>query len=104
MSKVLRATDTFIVAPALGLTVQDKKLVDYFYGVQQNEVRPNRPLYAGKTTLNYYLLLTSVWNMTANIQLLGQIKYESLGNGITQSPIVNKDSITSFVLGTIYRF
>ena len=103
-SKVFKVSNSVSLSPAIGLTWQDSNLVDHFYGVQANEVRNNRPLYQGQSSLNSYVLLTAVWNMTKQVQLLGQIKHEFLGSGITRSPIVDERSISSYVLGTFYRF
>lgn len=103
-SKSIKLTSQFTLSPSIGLTYQDSRLVDHFYGVQANEVRANRPAYQGRVTVNYNASLTASWYMTRHIELLGQIKYEVLGDGITDSPIVDEDSIASATLGAVYRF
>ncbi len=104
ISKSFKVSKSLSLSPALGFTWQDSNLVDHFYGVQANEVIANRPLYKAQSSLNYYASLTTVWSMTKQVQLLAQLKYEVLGSGITRSPIVNETAITSYVLGTVYRF
>ena len=86
------------------MTYQDDKLVDHYYGVQTNEVIAGRPLYVGQGSLNYNVTLNANWNVTKNIELLGQVKYEVLGDGITDSPIVDEDATYNFTVGVVYRF
>lgn len=103
-SKSFNINKDLIVTPSVGFVYQDDKLVDHYYGVQTNEIIAGRPLYAGKGSLNYNATLNASWSATKHIDLLGQVKYEKLGSGITNSPIVNKDSVLFFTLGAVYRF
>lgn len=103
-SKAYKVNDAITLAPALGVTYQDADFVDHFYGVQANEVNVNRPEYGGNASSNYHLSVTTFWNASTHIQLLAQIKYESLGSGTTNSPIVDEDSIVTAVIGAVYLF
>lgn len=104
VSKGFKPGESFTISPAIGVTYQDAKLVDHFYGVQAHEARANRPAYAGQSSVNYHLTLTASWSMTKSIDLLGQFKHEQLGSGITDSPIVDETSINSVTLGLVYYF
>lgn len=104
ISKTFKPTSTFSLSPSFGFTYQDASLVDHFYGVQSHEARGNRPVYQGKSSLNYHVSLNVSFYLTRYLELLGQIKYEKLGEGITDSPIVNKDTIGSATLGAVIRF
>jgi outer membrane protein len=90
--------------PSFGVTYQDSALVDHFYGVQASEVRVGRPLYAGKAALNYNVTLNAVWKAKPQLDVLGQIKYERLGDGITDSPIVDETAIYYVTIGAVYRY
>ena len=103
-SKNFTISKPFVLAPAVGITYQDSNLVDHFYGVQANEVAEGRPEYQAGSSVNTNVSLTALWNATKHIQLLGQIKYENLGDGITDSPIVDEENITTAVLGVVYIF
>ena len=92
------------IAPGIGITYQDSELVDHFYGVQANEVATGRPLYKADSSANPYLSVTAIWQASKHIQLLGQLKYEQLDSGITDSPIVDEDSIVTSVIGAVYLF
>lgn len=104
VSKSFSLSKTFTLIPAVGFTWQDSELVDHFYGVQSNEVRAGRPLYEGGSSINYNASLTASWNVSQNIELLGFVKYETLGDGITESPIVDEDAILLSAIGVVFRF
>lgn len=104
VSTTFEPSDNLVLAPAIGVTQQDDELVDHFYGVQANEVRIGRPEYKAASSTNSFLSLTTIWNANRHVQLLGQVKYERLGSGTTDSPIVNEDSIFTAVVGAVYLF
>ncbi len=103
-SKAFKLSNSFTLTPTLGITYQDSKLVDHFYGVQPNEVAVGRPAYGGEDSTNFHISLTGVWDTTKHIQLLGQLKYELLGDGIGDSPIVDDTDIATLAVGLVYRF
>ncbi len=103
-SKTFSLSTDFKISPSIGLTYQDAKLVDHFYGVQAHEARAGRPAYAGKSSVNYNVTLTAFWDISKHFQFLGQVKYESLGSGITDSPIVDEKNIGSATVGLVYYF
>jgi outer membrane protein len=104
IGKSFQMNPNWSLTPSVGVSYQDSTLVDYFYGVQSNEVRSGRPRYVGNSALNYNVTLNAVWNATLHIDMLGQIKYETLAKGITDSPIVDETAIHSITIGTVYRF
>lgn len=104
VSKSFKLNKELSLTPSAGMVYQDDKLVDYYYGVQANEVAAGRPLYAGKGTINYNITLNANWNLSQKLDLLGQVKYERLGDGISDSPIVDNDSTVHYTLGLVYRF
>jgi len=44
-----------MLTPRLGATWLDKKYVDYYYGVETDEIMFNRPAYQGKSGVNLEL-------------------------------------------------
>jgi len=103
-SKSFNTSHNFTLTPSVGFVYQDKKLIDHYYGVHANEVIAGRPQYTGKGSLNYNVTLNTNWSATKHIDILGQVKYEKLGSGITDSPITDKDTVLFFTLGAVYRF
>jgi len=104
VSKSIRISNDFSLIPSVGLTYQDARLVDYYYGVQPHEVTAGRAQYSGKGSLNYNATLNANWNVTKHIELLGQIKFDKLGDGIFDSTIVDNDTLLSYTIGAVYRF
>lgn len=104
VSKALEISKTFTLTPSIGVVHQDKSLVGHFYGVQTNEVISGRPAYPGKSALNYNVTLNASWEITRHFELLGQLKYEKIGTGITDSPIIDKDTLSFITLGIVYRY
>lgn len=104
VGKAFQINPAWTLIPSAGLTYQDNKLVDHFYGVQANEVRSGRPLYTGTSALNYNVTLNANWKATPHLDVLGQIKFEFLGNGITNSPLVDETAVYFMTIGSVYRF
>lgn len=104
ISKPFQLGKSFTFTTSAGAVYQDKNLVDYFYSVQTNETRPGRPQYDGKGTLNYNVTLNTSWYASKHIEILAQFKYELLGSGITDSPIIDEDTLYHLTFGAVYRF
>ncbi len=103
-SKTFDVTKTFKFTPSIGLSYQDAKLIDHFYGVQSNEARIGRSAYDGEPSLNYNVTFNASWEVHEHVELLGQFKYEWLGDGITDSSIVDQDSLYFLTAGIVFRY
>lgn len=103
-SKAFKLSQNLTAAASIGVIYQNNKLVDHFYGVQANEVTVDRPQYTADGSFNQHLSITGIWQVNKQIQLLGQMRYEKLGGGTTDSPIVDEDSIVTSVIGAVYLF
>lgn len=75
----------------------------YYYGVDQAESGPARPVYVPDGDMNYRLRLRFGWRLSDKWLLSGYVAAESLGDEVRQSPIVNKDRIYSYNLGLAYN-
>lgn len=96
--------NNWLVIPAVGLTWQDESLVEHFYGVEEDETAVGRPQYGDEASLNHHISLTGMWTPHQNWRLLASIKEESLGDGITDSPIIEEDRVGSMLFGVVYQF
>lgn len=94
----------FTLAPSLGLVWQDGPLVEHFYGVDDHETAPGRPAYGEHSSLNYQAALTGIWTPGKHWHLLAVVKEDYLGEGITDSPIIDERSLTSVALGAVFYF
>lgn len=96
--------ENFRLIPSVGLAWQDAQLVDHFYGVSTSEASTGRASYKGNPSLNFNVTVNALWSLTSQLSLLGQLKYEKLGDGITDSSIVDEDSVAFLTIGSVYRF
>ena len=103
-SKTFEITKAFKFTPSIGLSFQNAKLVDHFYGVEANEALAGRPAYDGESSLNYNVTFNASWEVHEHVELLGQFKYEWLGDGITDSSIVDEDSLYFLTAGVVFRY
>lgn len=92
------------VAPSLGLIWQDGRLVEHFYGVDDDETAPGRPAYGEHSSLNYQAALTAIWTPGKHWHFLAIVKEDYLGEGIADSPIIDERSLTSVAIGGIFYF
>jgi outer membrane protein len=94
----------FDFIPTAGVRWKSDNLVDYYYGVRANEVRPGRPLYEGEAATDPFLRLAVRRKLTEHWSLLGAVQYEWLADKITDSPIVDKDHEMSFLASVLYSW
>ncbi|MCG8431963.1 MAG: MipA/OmpV family protein [Candidatus Omnitrophica bacterium] len=92
------------LTPYLGLAWQSKDLVRYYYGVEGNEARPERPVYEPDAELNLLTGLRLAYPVGDNWAVVGDISYEGYGSEIQDSPIVDEDQQLRYMLGGVYRF
>jgi len=87
-----------------GLTYYDQALIDYYIGIDTSEVTPIRPLhkadsaYRGQLEVYAQHPLSESWSFNAGIT---QSFYSS---NIKQSPLVESNKLTEFMLGVLYVF
>jgi len=87
-----------------GLTYYEQEIVDYYIGVDADEVTSSRPLYEadggfrGQLEVYAQYPLSQSWFFNANIT---QSFYN---NKIKQSPLVDKSQLTQLMVGVLYVF
>jgi outer membrane protein len=78
--------------------------VDYYYGVREEEARPERPAYRGQATWNLDLNVTTILNVSSRLSLFVLLNREQLGSAIKDSPLVERSSAYSLVTSLTYSF
>lgn len=98
----------FDFIPSVGVRWKSENLVDYYYGVENDEVRfdgaVSRGAYQGENAIDPYLGLAVRRKLTGRWSLLGAIQHEWFDSEIKDSPIVDKGYETSFLLGVMYAW
>lgn len=92
------------VRPHIGLVWQDRSMVDYYYGVGQQESRPGRAAYAGKSTLNTELGLQVMVPLAPGHSVMMGLTHTVLGSGIKNSPLVDQSGVSAVRAAYIFRF
>jgi outer membrane protein len=94
-----------VFTPGISIQRQSSELVNYYYGIKHKEVTTNREFYDGKATFNYALELEFEYKLTHSWVIGASVALIKLGNGITNSPIVNKkDNYMLSSMNVIYSF
>lgn len=98
------AGDRLMISPGISAVWLDQKTVDYYYGVQPGEATATRAAYRGKATTNLKLGVNFGYMLSETQMLMLDVSATKLGNGITGSPIVTDDMLTSVGLHYMLRF
>jgi outer membrane protein len=80
----------------IGLTWKSSAIVNYYYGAPG--------VYQGGATLDPFLKLAYTRPLKGKWKITGFVEGERLGNGIADSPIVNRRIVTTTFLGLMYVF
>lgn len=98
----------FDFIPSAGMRWKSENLVDYYYGVQADEVRfnpaPARLAYDGDDAVDPYIRMAVRRKLLPRWSLLAAAQYEWLDDAITDSPIVDEGYEASFLLGLLYTW
>lgn len=89
----------FTFVPALAVKWQSDDLVDYYYGVRDEEALPGRPAYRGDAAMVPELSLLATRRFGAHWTLYGRVGHSWLPSEIRNSPIVDASGRTTVMLG-----
>ncbi|EQD54284.1 MltA-interacting MipA family protein [mine drainage metagenome] len=90
--------------PRAGIEWESANLISYYFGIPEYEASPLRPSYAPGSTINTLLELLVGKNLGDHFTALGGLEEEFYGSGIRASPLVNRSSSLSYVVGLYFRF
>lgn len=96
--------DRLTLTPSAGLSFYDNNFADYYYGVRTREARPNRPAFDVDSA---YSLFAGVWadyRLDCNWSIFSGFTYTWYSGEITDSPVVERDYMTSVIAGLKYQF
>ena len=87
-----------------GLHWKSKKLVDYYYGIDESDDVSDTFFYKGESTINPYFKLTALYPINEKWDFVSVVRIEKNGDGISNSTIVKSSSVNSFFIGASYAF
>jgi outer membrane protein len=88
----------------LGAEWKSHDLIGYYYGVLPEESFSGRPEYHGASGTNTFIRLAARHKLGRHLNLVGMIEREFLSSAISNSPIVDQDSVDTFFAGLYYQF
>ena len=90
--------------PSVAAQWRSANLVEYYYGVRSGEARDGRPAYSGKSVVNTSLGATALRHFNSHWGFVAGAEYVRLGDGIKDSPIIDKDYEATVYSAVVYRF
>ncbi|HVK56597.1 MAG TPA: MipA/OmpV family protein [Burkholderiales bacterium] len=93
-----------MLTPRVGASWQDKKYVDYYFGVRDDEARIDRPAYEGKSGVNAEVGARGIYMFDKRHSVLLDVEVSSLPKEIKDSPLVDRSTENRVFFGYLYRF
>ena len=87
-----------------GMSWKSDDLGSYLFGVERDEATADRPEYELDGSVTPYLSLSSGYPLSGAATLVGSVKVEFLPDEVTDSPIVEDDTVTSGFVGVQLSF
>lgn len=94
----------FRFTPRVAAIWRDRKYNDYYYGVRAEEVRADRPFYAGRAGTDVEIGLRTSYALARQHSLFLDVSATGYSNAVKESPLVDQSSSTGIRLGYLYRF
>lgn len=94
----------WIIEPSVNVEWVSKEINQYYYGVTQVDVRPDRPFYQPKSGVNYGAGVTVTYPFRNRHAIVFSAGYTTYSKEVTDSPIVARDNTGQFGLGYFYQF
>lgn len=96
--------DHIKLTPRLAAVWQDKKYVDYYYGVRDSEARFDRAAYDGKAGINTEFGVRGTYMFDKKHSVFLDLEAVSLADEIKDSPLVDSSTENRVAFGYLYRF
>lgn len=104
LEKTWRVGSQFMLTPRVAAVWQDKKYIDYYYGVRAQEVTAGRAAYAGQSALNGEVGLRGMYLFDRHHAVMVDVGVTGLASEIKDSPLVDRSTENRVMLGYLYRF
>lgn len=89
---------------SVGYTFYSEKVMDYFYGVNSDEVSVMRPLHQAKSGYRVQFELFAQHPLSENWTFNGGVTQSFYSSSTKDSPLVDRQQLSQVMLGVIYVF
>ncbi len=91
--------------PSYGVTWLSENTTDYYFGIDENEVKPNRPFYQPSNSFTHKLNLYIAYQYNARLSFIGYGDYILFSGNIKNSPLVTETNNSYRIgLGVMWSF
>ncbi|WP_309044543.1 MipA/OmpV family protein [Marinobacter sediminicola] len=90
--------------PFVSYVYQDSDLTDYYYGVDANEARADRPVYEPDSATFWRAGINSSYQATSRLLLFTNVASQHVDSEIYNSPLVDESQLVSATFGFAYLF
>ena len=104
LSRTFQITDHLSFEPSININWYSEKYVDYYYGVQAVEAIDGRDEFHGEASVNYGASARFRYAFDKHQSVSLGFKYESFGQEIKDSPLVDKNYSSTVSAFYLYRF
>tara|TARA_R110000737_G_scaffold201740_1_gene221021 strand:- start:360 stop:1223 length:864 start_codon:yes stop_codon:yes gene_type:complete len=87
-----------------GYTHYSEKVMDYYYGINENEVSSARPFYQSDAGNRLQLELFAQYPIADKWSFTGGITHSYYSKSVKESPLVDTQHVTQVMLGVLYVF
>jgi len=94
----------FDIIPSVGVKHKSGNLVDYYYGVESDEIALDRLPFEGDDAIDPFVRLAVRRKLGVRWSVMVAAQYEWLADEITGSPIVDDDYQASLLAGLLYSW
>ncbi len=98
------ATQKWKFSPFISYVYQDEDLVNYYYGVEDDEAAPGRPAYTPGDAHFLRAGLNTSYHWSKRMRIFANFAVEGLDDPVRDSPLVDEEQLTSAFLGFAYFF
>ena len=100
-----RVTDNFTLIPSFGASIYSSNYVDYYFGIDSNEVRDKiTDTYSPDTAYSLGISLAAEYYLNDKITLLAFLSADRFSSEIADSPIVDSNKLIMVGVGAKYSF
>lgn len=106
ISRPYQVTSNLTLVPAINYVYYDSNFVDYYFGIDSNEVNGDKitKTYSGEAAYRIGIGILGNYRINDAVSLMGFTGVTKLSKEISNSPIVDNDVIYIFGTGVIYTF
>ena len=104
VEKTWHIGERLLVTPRVGASWQDRKSIDYYYGVRADEARAGRPAYLGQSGVNTEAGVRTMYLFDRRHSAFVDLEVSRLAGDIKDSPLVDRSTENRIFVGYLYRF